>query len=146
MFEKVMTVETVMQGIFIGVIVAVLAVGYNKLVIGKFVNALIKAEAVHPAFAKTFDQLNIRKNIMLSFALRSGGTLRRLVHELNDTDKKGSFYIPEDKLYRAGRLYGGKDVDLLLVAAVIVVLFIFFAIVLMLMPVFTGFASTIFPS
>jgi len=135
---KVMTVDVVLQGIFLGVIVAVLVVAYNKLVVGKFVKALIKAEAVHPAFAKTFEQLNLRKTFVMSFALRSRGMLRKIVSELPDGDnknnKKGSYYIPEDKLYRAGRLYGGKDVDFLMVLAAILVLFIFFAIVLMFMP------------
>jgi len=145
MFVRIMTVDSMLQGVFLGVIIAVLAVAYNKLVIGKFVKALIKAEAVHPAFAKSFDQLKVKKNFMLSFALRSGGTLRKLVLELDDKDKKGHYYIPEDKLYRAGRLYGGKDVDLLLVAAAIIVLCIFFAIILLCMPLFMNVASNIIP-
>ena len=49
----------VMQGLFIGLIIGVLAVGYNKLVIGRFVKALIKAEANHPAFAKSFVDLDV---------------------------------------------------------------------------------------
>ncbi|MCL1858109.1 MAG: hypothetical protein FWF92_02605 [Oscillospiraceae bacterium] len=132
--EQTITVDIVLSGIFIGVIIAVLAVAYNKLVIGKFVKALIKAEAVHPAFAKSFDQLRVKKNLFVNYALRTKGMLRKFVFELDDEDKKGYFYIPEDKLYRAGRLYGGKDVDLLMVAAVIIVLFIFYAIVIMCMP------------
>ena len=127
-------VDVILQGFFLGMIAAVLAVGYNKIVLGKFVKALIKAEAVHPNFAKTFEQLNVKKTFFLSFALRTQGTLRKVVYELEDEDMKGHFYIPEDKLYRAGRIYGGKDVDFLMVAAVIIVLFIFFAIVLMFVP------------
>ena len=140
---NIITVDTVLQGIFLGVVVAVLAVAYNKLIIGKFVKALIKAEAVHPAFAKSFDQLNVRKTFILAFALRARGTLRKLVFELDDTDRKGYYYIPEDKLYRAGRIYGGKDVDVLMVAAVLIVLFIFFTIVLMYMPVIWSQVSSI---
>jgi len=132
--DKTMTVDIVLQGMFLGVIAAVLVVAYNKLIIGKFVKALIEADAVHPAFARTFEQLNVKKNFMIAYALRSNGMLRKFVFELPGDDKKGYYYIPEDKLYRAGRLYGGKDVDLLMVAAVIIVLFIFFAIVLLVMP------------
>ena len=132
------TVDNIIQGMLVGFIIAVLAVAYNKLVIGRFVKALIKAEAVHPNFAKTFEQLNVRKTFFLSFALRTQGTLRKVVYELEDEDMKGYFYIPEDKLYRAGRIYGGKDVDFLMVAAVVIVLFVFFAIALMLMPVIMG--------
>jgi len=144
--QQIITVDTVLQGMFIGMIFAVLCVAYNKLVIGKFVKALIKAEAVHPAFAKSFAQLNVKKNVFLAVALRAGSSLRKVVYEPEDEDRKGYFYIPEDKLYRAGRIYGGKDVDLLLVAAVILVMFIFFAVLLLYMPViwaqiemFTGF-------
>lgn len=150
MFENIFSVDTVLRGFFIGSLLAVLTVAYNKLVIGKFVKALIKAEAVHPAFAKSFEQLNLKKNFWFSYALRTKGTLRKFVFELDDDDKKGHYYIPEDKLYRAGRLYGGKDVDILLVFSLILVLFIFFAIVLMVMPVLSdqasGFLSDLFGS
>ena len=134
MFDKVITMDIVMQGFFMGAVIAVLAVAYNKLVIGKFVKALIKFEAVHPAFAKTFDEIGVKRNFFFNFALRAKGSLRKLVYELDGEGKKGYYYIPEDKLYRAGRLYGGKDVDALMVAAVIIVLFIFFTIALMAMP------------
>ena len=132
-----------MQGLFIGVILAVLVIAYNKLVIGRFVKALIKAEAVHPNFAKSFEQLKMRKTFWLSFALRTKGFLRKFVFEPEEDDRKGYFYIPEDKLYRAGRIYGGKDVDFLLVVAVIIVLFIFFALILMYMPFIFDQASNI---
>ncbi|MCL2157818.1 MAG: hypothetical protein FWH48_00250 [Oscillospiraceae bacterium] len=135
--------DVVLRGFFIGAIIYVLVVAYNKLVIGKFVKALIKAEAVHPAFAKSFEQLNIRKSFMLSFSMRSRSNLRKFIFELDDEDRKGYYYIPEDKLYRAGRMYGGKDVDLLMVAALILVLFIFFAIALMVIPALMNFASHI---
>lgn len=164
------TIDMVLQGIFIGVIIAVLAVGYNKLVLGKFVKALIKAEAVHPAFAKTFNELNLKRNIFLSFALRKNGTLRKVVYQLdnrindirdvtnsgnnntknndgnnlNNTNDMFYYYIPEDKLYRAGRIYGGKDVDLLMLAAVIIVFFIFFAILLLYLPNLLNYASEVF--
>lgn len=135
MLQDTINIDVVLQGIFIGTLLAVLGVAYNKLVIGRFVKALIKAEAVHPAFAKTFDQLNVRKTFFLSLALRGGSTLRKVVFEPEDDNRKGHFYIPEDKLYRAGRIYGGKDVDMLLIAAIILVLFIFFTLVLLYMPV-----------
>ena len=127
--------ELVMQGLFIGIIFAVLTVGYNKLFLGKFVKALMKAEANHPAFAKSFDDLNIRKNFLFKFALRKGGTLKKIVAEL---ENDGKYYIPEDKIYRAGRLYGGKDVDILMLAAIIVVLFLFFGITLLYFPFLTN--------
>ena len=138
-----LSVDIVLQGIFIGFIIAVLAVAYNKLVLGKFVKALIKAEAVHPAFAKTFEQLKIKKTFWLAYALRKRGALRKLVLELEDEDKKGGYYIPEDKLYRAGRIYGGKDADLLMVAAVIIILLIFFVIALAVAPVVFEMAKKI---
>ena len=134
----ILTIDLVLQGIFLGVVLAVFVVAYNKLVIGRFVKALIKAEAVHPNFAKTFDELNVKKTFLMSFALRNKSTLRKFVFEPDDKDRKGYFYIPEDKLYRAGRIYGGKDVDFLMVSAVLIVLFIFFTLVLLYMPVVTN--------
>lgn len=129
-----LSLNSAIQGIFIGLIIAVLVIGYNKLVIGKFVKALIKAEANHPLRAKSFEQLGVSQNIFIKIALRKRSTLRRIVCEPKDREQQGLFYIPEDKLYRAGRIYGGKDVDILMIAAVIVVLFIFFGIVLIFLP------------
>jgi len=143
MFLQVVTLDNVMQGILIGFIIAVLAVAYNKLVIGRFVKALIKAEAVHPVFAKSFEQLNVKKSFMLSYALRSRGTLRKYVSELND-ENKGSYYIPEDRLYRAGRIYGGKDVDILVVSASIIILLIFFVIAIACMPLILDQVNNMF--
>ena len=135
-----MSAELVMQGLFIGIIIAVLTVGYNKLFIGKFVKALMKAEANHPAFAKSFSDLNINKNFLYKLALRKGGTLKKIVSEL-EGDK---YYIAEDKIYRAGRLYGGKDVDFLMLAAIITVLFLFFGLLLMYFPFFLNMFSNSF--
>ena len=125
-----MSVELVLQGLFLGTVLAVLTVGFNKLFIGRFIKALIKAEANHPAFAKSFGDLNIKKNILFKFALRKGGTLKKIVAELEDE----KYYIPEDKIYRAGRVYGGKDVDILMLAAIITILFLFFGILLLYFP------------
>ncbi|MCL1793732.1 MAG: hypothetical protein FWG34_07670 [Oscillospiraceae bacterium] len=146
MFESFMTTDIVLRGFFVGFLLAVFCVAYNKLVIGKFVKALINSGAVHPAFAKTFEQLNLKKNFWLLYALRAKGSLRKLVFELDYDGKKGYYYIPEDKLYRVGRLYGGKDVDVLMVAALVLTLFIFFAIVLMVVPVINDQFSNLFSS
>ena len=139
------SIELVLQGFFIGVIIAVLVVGYNKLVVGKFVKALIKAKAVHPAFAKSFEELEVRKNVFIAFALRNKGLLRKMVSERDDRPdgKSGYYYIPEDKLYRAGRIYAGKDVDPLMLAAIIIVCFIFFAALLLYLPALLNFASDV---
>jgi len=134
--------NVVFQGIFIGLIIAVLAVGYNKLVIGKFVKALINAEANHPAFAKSFSELNLRKTIFIRHALR-GYMLQKIVAKLDDDGEEVKYYIPEDKLYRAGRMYGGKDVDVLLIAGVLLVLFLFFGLVLLYFPILWDLMSNL---
>jgi len=131
----------IFQGIFIGVVIAVLTVGYNKLIIGRFVKALIAAKANHPAFAKTFGELNIRGSIFIKFALR-GVMLKKIVAELEGEEIR--YYIPEDKLYRAGRMYGGKDVDVLMLASVLLVLFLFFGILLLYFPALWTGLSNIF--
>ena len=140
------TTSIVFQGIFIGLIIAVLAVGYNKLVIGRFVKALINAEANHPAFAKSFSELNIKKTIFLRHALR-GYMLQKIVAKLEEeNNEETKYYIPEDKLYRAGRLYGGKDVDVLLMAAVLLVLFLFFGLVLLYFPILWNLMANLLES
>lgn len=146
MYESIINSDVVLRGFFVGAMVSILVVAYNKLVLGKFVKALIKSEAIHPSFAKSFEQLNLKNSFWLSYALRPNGTLRKFVFESDDEGKKGYYYIPEDKLYRAGRLYGGKDVDLLMVISLMLVLFVFFAIVLMVFPVISSQLSSLFDS
>ena len=136
--------ELIMQGLFIGIIIAVLTVGFNKIYLGRFVKALIKAEANHPAFAKSFSDLNINKNFLFKLALIKGGTLKKVVAELEDAGEDIKYYIPEDKIYRAGRLYGGKDVDILMLAAIIVVLFLFFGLLLLYFPFLQNMISSTF--
>ena len=136
------TTAVVLQGLFIGVVIAVLAVGYNKLIIGRFVKALIKAEANHPAFAKSFTDLDVNQNIFIKLALRKGSTLKKMVAELDGDEIK--YYIPEDKLYRAGRMYGGKDVDALMLAAIIILLFLFFGVFLYYFPYLWQFIENTF--
>ena len=134
MFEntQVLTVNTIITSIFIGVIIAVFVVAYNKLVLGKFVRALINAKAVDCSSAKSFEQLNVKKSFPLAFSLRKKGSLRKYVCE---SEEEGFYYIPEDKLYRAFRIYGEKDVSILKVIAVIVALAVFYGIVIAYMPV-----------
>ena len=133
------TQDLVLRGLFLGMLFGVLTVAYNKLVLGRLIKALIKAEAVHPNFAKSFEELNLKKNIFFIIALRKSGTMRKFVVEPEDETRKGFYYIPEDKLYRAQRMYGGKDADLLMVAAVIITMFIFFTILLLVLPFFSIF-------
>ncbi|GHU37258.1 hypothetical protein FACS1894105_09030 [Clostridia bacterium] len=134
---NVVTVNTVIQGLFLGVAIAILAIGYNKIVLGRLVKALIKSEATHPATAKTIADLHVRHTIFLRFALRKNGTLRKFIREADIAGKDGktAFYIPEDKLYRAGRLYGGRDVDPLMIVVSLVIVAIFFVAVQLFLPV-----------
>lgn len=123
-----------LRGIFSALLIVVLAVGYNKLFIGRFVKALLEGEINSPLSAKTFAELGIKRNFLLNFALREKGFLRKLVKE--SQDELGKFYIPEEKSYRALRMYGGKDVDGLMIAFLIILLLAAFALASVLVPIF----------
>ncbi len=66
-------------GIFIGAVVACLAMAYNKQMLGKIVRALINSEANSPESAKTLDELGLKKSYLAKNALRSSSTLGRFV-------------------------------------------------------------------
>lgn len=120
------------RGIFCALLIVVLVVGYNKLFIGRFVKALLESKINSPLSAKTFAELGIKPNFLLSYAMREKGFLRKLVKE--NKDELGKFYIPEETAYRAMRMYGGRDVDGLMIAFLIILVLAAFALASVLLP------------
>lgn len=120
------------RGIFCALLIVVVVVGYNKLFIGRFVKALLEGKINSSLSAKSFSDLGIKPNFLLGFAMRENGFLRKLVKE--SKDELGKFYIPEDKSYRALRMYGGRDVDGLMIAFLIILVLAAFALASVLVP------------
>jgi hypothetical protein len=117
------TLTLLLSGFFIGAVLSVLTVFFNKTVIGPFVKRVINAKAATPEDARSMAELGYSPSVFVRIALRKRGMLRKVVFTAEDGGTP-RYYIPHDKLYRAQRAYGGKDVDLLMVGVSILLLYL----------------------
>lgn len=173
------TVDVIVWSLFIGFVIASLIVIYNKLFVGSLVSTLIKNEASDEESALPATKLGCinysdlteaeKKNIFVfvglsirstfvAFSLRKRGMLRRIVHMVGDTDttpckgkiSEGKFYIPEDKLQRAQKVYGkkgitAKSVVLSLLAFIVIAAVLAIFVIPNLITMFSNFITEITP-
>lgn len=70
------SLKYIIMGLFFGMIFAAISAFYNRRVLGKFIRALIKADATSPEKAKTLAELGFDKNGFVRTSLRNGCTLK----------------------------------------------------------------------
>ena len=75
----VTSVRIIVLGIFIGVILACVAMTYNKQVLGGFARKLMENEGKSQDSAKTLDELGYLKNPFIRSAVQRSVSLRRVV-------------------------------------------------------------------
>lgn len=84
----------IVSSLFIGVIIACVAMLYHQLFLGGIVRRIIEKKAYSPEDALTVEQLGYsNKNIFIKFALRQNSTFRKTVH--SPEDQPDRYYIPE---------------------------------------------------
>lgn len=76
---SMLSLQTLLFGLFVGVNLAALLAIFNKRVLGDFVRKLLSEECSSPESAKTLRELGFIKNTAVRGSLRSGVTLRRIV-------------------------------------------------------------------
>lgn len=151
------TLDIIVWSLFVGVVLALLVIFLTKRVTGAYVRRLLDAKAHTPETALTMRQLGVKSNILIRLQLREKGTLRKVVianpvtasvqapavdgapvkksaakkrsADLADTP----FFIPENKIDRAARLFDATSASLfnilLAVLALIVVAVISFTVI-----------------
>lgn len=142
------SMEMVIWCMFIGLMIAAVAMFYQKKVIGAFVRALLKAEASDLASAKSLMELGFARSYPVRSALRGGGALRKLVWESNDNYVENEngvkisarqtpmdvntarFYICEENRIRAELRYSekGTDIFMLIITALVFVMVAYLAV------------------
>lgn len=70
------SVKYIIIGLFFGIIIAAFSAFYNRRVLGKFIRALLAADATSPDKAKTLAELGFDKNGFVRTSLRNGCTLK----------------------------------------------------------------------
>ncbi len=89
----------IISSLFIGIIIACMAILYHQLLLGGIVRRIIQKKALSPESALTVEELGYNsKNIFIRFALRSNSTFRKTVHATEEKPLK--YYIPEEKRIR----------------------------------------------
>ncbi len=77
--STVMSVRLVVLGLFIGVIIACIAMAYNKQVLGGFVRKLLADGCMSTESAKNLEELGYMKNPFIRGAVQKSVNLRRVV-------------------------------------------------------------------
>lgn len=136
---SILTLNIVVWSIFIGFTVAIFATVYSKVVVGAFVRSVISKKALDEASALPIKDIG-HGNIFVKFALRRGSSLRRIVKVCGDfEDKKipfdtAGFYIPEENIHRAERIYGSLGTAPSSVIMAIVAFFVLAMAALLVIP------------
>ncbi len=77
---SLITLQKIVLGICIGVIIAAAIACYDKNRLGSFVRCLVKEQCLWPEKAKTLDELGFLRNSGVRASLRSRNKLGRIVH------------------------------------------------------------------
>lgn len=109
---------------------------YNRVFLGRFVAYLIKSKANCPENAKSITDAGV-SNVFLRKALKSDSLFSKII-KTEDTDKgdieKVSFFIPEENVLRAERLYSRNGASPVSVIISFVLLIILAAIAYIVLP------------
>ena len=113
-------IYSVSGGILLAFIVSLIL----KALFGSFIEALINKNAFDESSAKTLEELEIKSNKMLLFAIKKNSSLKKLIC-ITDSNR---YYLPNENKLKAERFYLRENFSLLtviiLTALVAVVYFI----------------------
>ncbi len=148
--SSVMTLNIVLWSLFIGFLLGIGGTVYNKVILGKLVRALLDNKVTAEDKAMSLDELKV-SDIFVKFALRRGSTFRRIVRMRGDTDEENNnipvteakFYIPEENIYRAEKVYGNLGASFFTILISILALLIATLAALIVVPDLTQMAANL---
>lgn len=136
-YNRIMTLKTVVIGVYIGFLVGIVISYYNKVYLGRFVRKLTQSGALSPETAQSVRQLKMRATPFLKRSLIKNRALSRVVAHTDEgvtyTERKSGskklrrffgmetspkaaydfdkvrFYIPEEEKYAAEARYDKKS-------------------------------------
>ena len=118
--SAMINLQFIVWAIVIGFIVSFFAIYYRRRVIGSFVRAIRRAEAVDKESAKTLAELEQEDNISAIATIRKSASIRRLISVYNEgeedegndrvkIDENTRFYITEEGATRSRIQYGNEN-------------------------------------
>lgn len=136
--ENLDSIIVVVYCFIIGIVIAFALSLITKGVYGRFVDALVKNGADSPDSARTFDDIKIKNNFLLSLALSRRTTLSSLVSCANDGEENKRYYIAPQHRIKAQALYG---IEKLSIVSLIIAVVLFVAVLLLFNYVVPKFIS-----
>ena len=120
--EAMISLQFIIMAIAFGLIIAFIAVYYQRRVIGSFVRAIRHAEATDEESAKTLAELGQENNVSAIAQLKKSPSLRALITVCDaETTAKGAliidestrFYIAKEQEERARKQFGDRQDSLI---------------------------------
>ena len=139
-----------LSAIFIGLILSMTVLLYNRYVPGRLVRHLIKERIHTPDQAVSLSQIGIKEGVLIRHSLREGGMLRKLLATVSDESpavddgpkakaKKPDystlrFYLPEEQAYRAEVSYNNNGASVLSVLLAVMLFLVMMFLIAILAP------------
>ena len=164
--EFVLSIPTVVWSVFAGVVIAVIAVVYNKRVIGSFVRFLLKSGAVTEETAIRLSDTDYRKKRTIRSAIAHNYTLRKYLCYAEEKEAENAekppqaekkkarpsketilsrrYYIPEEKTFAAEELYSAKGSNPVAIGILLLVLLAIAILCLFVIPYVVGLFEQLF--
>lgn len=114
----------ILISIFIGIVIASIAIVYRRYVLGNIVKRIVEKKAFSEESAITLGEMGY-KNIFMKLALRDGSTFKKTVHRVKGEGQATRYYIPEEIYMREEIKYVKKNTN---IAGVIIGAILFFAV------------------
>ena len=120
--DAMVSIQFIIMALAFGLIIAIIAVYYQRRVIGSFVRAIRSAEAIDEESAKTLAELGQENNVSAIAKLKKSASLRNLVTicdmktETNGKiiiDDSTRVYISKEKEERSRKQFGDNEDSLI---------------------------------
>lgn len=120
--DAMISIQFIVMALAFGLIIAFIAVYYQRRVIGSFVRAIRNAEAIDEESSKTLAELGQENNVSAIAKLKKSASLRNLITicdiktESNDKiiiDESTRFYIAKEKEERSRKQFGDNEDSLI---------------------------------
>lgn len=130
------TLNMIVTSAYVGIMLASLAILYNKRYVGGLIRRLIAAQSFGEAGAKSLSELGYRKFSPIRISLRKGSTLRKAVFPVGSGDGV-KYYVQEEKKDELLFKYDKKGTNIVVLVVCAGILFLVAAAVIKYYPELT---------
>ncbi len=123
----------ILISIFVGIIVASIAIVYRRYVLGNIVRKIVDKKAFSEDTAITLEEMGF-KNVFVKFALRDSSTFKKTVHRVAEEGKAIRYFIPEEIYMHEEIKYCKKNTNVIVIIIGAILFFAAFYLLLNYVP------------